>query len=222
MATDQELKRYKADTDDRIAGLIKETDSIRKQMIGMSSSFDSKNDDIKTLLGKMDELQHQLDTYWSETKRELNAMRKGGGPASQAGAALPITVPTVKDNGSETPYKEAFELFQKERYDEAIKKFTAFLSAYPKATRVPNAYFWLGESYITLGDYDKAIISFQSLVEKYPKSEMAPKALLSQAGAFEALKDKKSSITILKRVMELYPKSEEAAIAERKLRSLNL
>jgi tol-pal system protein YbgF len=220
MATNQELNRFRAETDEKIAALTKETDNLRKQMINLSSSFDGKTDDIKTILGKLDELQHQLDTYWSETKRELGGIRKGG-PA--APGAPSVIAPVVKDDSSsEVPYKDAFETFQREKYDEAVKKFTAFLESYPKAPRVPNAYFWLGESYIMLGDYDKAIVSFQVLVEKHSKSEMAPKALLSQAAAFEALKDKKSSITVLKRVIELFPKTEEAAIAERKLRSLNL
>jgi tol-pal system protein YbgF len=216
-ATDQELNRFRSETNERMANLARESDNVRKQMVSLSSSFDSKNDDIKMILGKLDELQHQLDLYWSETKRELGAVRKGT-PSNNGSSRI---MPAVKDDAFETPYKEAFEAFQKDRYDEAAKKFTAFLESYPKAPLAPNAYFWLGESYMMLRSYDKAIVSFQDLVEKYPKSEMTPKALLSQAGAFEAVKDRKSSITVLKRVIELFPKSEEAAIAERKLRNLS-
>ncbi len=216
MSTDQEFNRFRTETNERMANLARESDNVRKQMISLSSSFDSKNDDMKMILGKLDELQHQLDLYWNETKKELTAVRKG------APSDLPSKImPTVKDDAFEAPYKEAFEAFQKDRYDEAVKKFTAFLDSYPKTPLVPNAYFWLGESYMMLRSYDKAILYFQELAEKYPKSEMTPKALLSQAGAFEAVKDRKSSITVLKRVIELYPKSEEAAIAERKLRHLS-
>jgi tol-pal system protein YbgF len=220
MVTNQELDRFKAETNNRIAALTNDVDNARKQMISISSSYDRKDEDTKTILGKVDELQHQLDLYWSETKKELNAMRKGS-PATPFPPA-PSKTPAVKDDAFEAPYKEAFEAFQKDRYEDAVKKFTEFLDSYPKTPLVPNAYFWLGESYMMLRNYDKAILYFQELVEKYPKSEMTSKALLSQAGAFEAVKDRKSSITILKRVIELFPKTEEAAIAERKLRRLNL
>jgi tol-pal system protein YbgF len=214
---DQELAQFKTETSQRLSALTNETASIRKQMLNMTASTDEREDRTKTLLGKVDELQHQLDTYWRETKNEFASIRKGG-PAlpSSPGRAAPI----LRDESSEVPYKDAFDTFQKGMYSEAAQKFQAFVEADPKTSLTPNAYFWLGESYMMLRDYDKAILYFQELLDKYPKSEMASKALLSQADAFSATKDKKSSMTILKKIIELYPKTEEAAIAERKLRNL--
>ena len=119
-------------------------------------------------------------------------------------------------------YKDAFEAFQKDQYDEAIKRFSVFIESYGATPLVSNAYYWIGESYMNLKNYDKAILYFQETIDKYPKSEKAPRALLSQAEAFRLTNDKKSSITILKRVIELYPKTEEAIIAERRLRNSSL
>ena len=182
----------------------------------MTAANEEREEKMRMILGKLDEMQHQLDTYWRETKNELAALRKGG----------PVTpskeTPQAKEETNEAPYREAFEMFQKNKYDESARKFQSFVETYPKSSLVPNAYFWLGESYMMLKDYDKAILYFQELLDKYPKNPMAPKALLSQADAFSATKDKKSSMTVLKKVIKLYPKTEEAAIAERKLRNLNL
>jgi tol-pal system protein YbgF len=119
----------------------------------------------------------------------------------------------------ETAYKDAFDSFQKKSYEEAIRKFSAFVESHPGTPLVANALYWIGESYMSVKNYEKAILSFQELVDKYPKSEKVPRALLAQADAFNAVKDKKSSITVLKKVIELFPKSEEAAIAERRLRN---
>ncbi len=218
--TDQELGAFKTETSQKMAGLSREMESIRKQMFTMTASTDEKEDKTRTIMGRLDELQHQLDTYWKETKNELAAAKRGGAVAGPS-KALPA-VKDAREEDAEAPYKEAFDLYQKGLYRESVDKFTAFVQMYPKSSLAPNALYWLADSNMMLKDYDKAILSFQELLDKYPKTEMAPKALLSQADAFRGLNDKKSSMTILKKVMELYPKSEEAAIAERKLRGLNL
>lgn len=214
---DQELGQFKTETSQKLAALARETESIRKQLFSMTTTADDKEDRMKQILGKLDELEHQFDTLRKETKKEIEALRKGNGAAAQVKPTLP-----VKDEEYEAPYRDAFDTFQKGMFSEAAQKFLAYLNAYPKSPLSPNAYFWLGESFAMLKDYDKAILYFQELLDKFPKSDMAPKALLSQADAFANLKDKKSSMTILKKVIELYPKTEEAAIAERKLRNLNL
>jgi tol-pal system protein YbgF len=220
MDTDQRLNQLRTEINEKLADLTKETENIRKQLLNLSTSFDGKGDEVKTVLGKLDEMQHQLDMYRTETRNEFNLLRKGGVPGAPGPSSLE-PLPPVKDEAYEAPYKYAFESYKKGRYEDAIQKFTAFLGSYPKNPLVPNALFWLGESYTMCRDYDKAIVYYQELAEKYPKNEMAPKALLSQAKTFEAMKDKKSSMTILKKIKELFPKTEEAAIAERRLRNLN-
>jgi tol-pal system protein YbgF len=218
--TDQELVQVRAETAQRVAELSKETENIRKQMFNLNAANEEREDKMRMIMGKVDELQHQLDTYRTDTRNELMALRKGG-PAAPT-TSMKATTPEAKEETNEAPYREAFDLFQKKKYDEAVSKFLSFVETYPKSSLVANAYFWLGESCMMLKDYDKAILYFQELTDKFPKNAMAPKALLSQADAFSGMKDKKSSMTVLKKVMELYPKTEEAAIAERKLRNLNL
>ena len=94
--------------------------------------------------------------------------------------------------------------------------FAQFVKENPDSPLAPNAFYWMGESYMSGKNYEKAIVQFQEVVDKYPKSDKAGKAMLRQADAFSALGDKKSSTTLLKRVIELFPKSEEARLAEEK------
>ncbi len=218
-ALNMELNRYKSETDGKLTALAKENQTLGRQVMNMSTTADTREDKTKNMLGKIDELEHQLRTYWNETKMEISALKKSG---VKPQAALPISnVPKPVDDAKyETSYREAFDAFQKGAYDEAVSKFSQFIAAYNNTPLAPNAYFWLGESYMSLRNYDNAILNFQEVCDKYPKSDKVPRAMLSQAEAFSYLKDKKSSITIFKKVMELYPKSEEAVIAERKLRNL--
>ncbi|MEI6152466.1 MAG: tol-pal system protein YbgF [Deltaproteobacteria bacterium] len=215
-----ELNRYKAETDGKLSALSKDSQTLGKQVVNMSASADNRENNAKMMLGKLDELEHQLQVYWNETKTEINALKKSGTKPQANAPIAPIPQP-VDDAKYEASYREAFDTFQKGSYEESVEKFTHFIAKYSKTPLAPNAYFWLGESYMNLKNYDNAILNFQEVCDKYPKSDKVPRALLSQAEAFSYLKDKKSSITIFKKVIELYPKSEEAIIADRKLRNLN-
>jgi tol-pal system protein YbgF len=214
-----ELQELKQDTDTKLSKMSKENEAMSKQVVNMYSLMESRDDKIKGLTGKIDELDYQLRAYWAETKSALAASKKPDDkPSSQTTQAQKPSQQAI-DAKYEDLYKDAFETFQKGKYEEAIKMFSTFIDSYGTTPLVSNAYYWIGESYMNLKNYDKAILYFQETIDKYPKSEKAPRALLSQAEAFRLTNDKKSSITILKRVIELYPKTEEAIIAERRLRN---
>jgi tol-pal system protein YbgF len=223
----QDFRSYKASTDARLSKLEKDVSALsqsmrsveeltRKQFLDLSMSSESNDEKIKTILGRLDELDSQLRTYWGETKgelKELKGVRSAGGAPQKRGSAAP------QGNYDEL-YKRAFDAFQKGQYEDSVRAFSDFVQAYPDTPLVPNARYWTGEAYMNLKDQEKAIVSFQEVIDKYPNSEKAPRALLRQAEAFGDLGDKKSSTTLLKRVIELYPKSDEARIAERLLRNL--
>jgi tol-pal system protein YbgF len=220
-STAYELEQFKEEVNSKLSAITKEQENLRRQFITYSSTSENREDRVRTVLGRIDELDHQLQTYWKETKAELTILKA---ESIKARAPVQSLQPTASQNEVkyETVYKEAFDAFQKGSYDEAADKFSGFITGYPANPLVPSAYYWLGESYMGLRNYEKAIVSFQEIIDKYPTSDKASRALLSQAEAFSRAKDEKSSITILKKVIELYPKSEEAAIAERKLRNLGL
>ncbi len=223
----QEFRAYKDSTDARLSRIEKNVSTLsesvrsvedltRKQFLDLSMAQESNGEKIKTILGRLDELDSQLRTYWSETKGELRELKGPKSPgAQQKKGAAAVTKPNYDEL-----YKQAFDAFQKGQYDDSIRAFSEFLQAYPDTPLVPNARYWMGEAYMNLKDQEKAIVSFQEVIDKYPNSEKAPRALLRQAEAFGELGDKKSSTTLLKRVVELYPKSDEARIAERLLRNL--
>lgn len=210
--------QFKRDTEAKLARIEKEQENLSKQVVSMYSSVDNRDEKIRNIMGKLDELDYQIKTYWAETKTMAVTKKKPDElPPISTKGPKPATAPT--DPKYETTYKEAFESFQRGQYDEAVNRFTTFTETYSGTPLASNAFYWIGECYMNLKNYDKAILYFQEVIDKYPKSEKAPRALLSQAEAFRLTNDKKSSTTLLKRVIELYPKSEEASIAERKLRN---
>lgn len=228
MSNQDELTQLRQELDAKLANMAKENEALSKQVVNVYSAMESRDEKIKGLMGKIDELEYQLRTYWAETNsaladtKKLVAARKNQDDTNVQTQSPGTSGQTTVDAKYEDAYKDAFDTFQKGKYEEAVKRFSAFIESYSGTPLASNAYYWIGESYLSLKNYDKAILYFQEVIDKYPKSEKAPRALLSQSEAFRQINDKKSSITLLKRVIELYPKTEEATIAERKLRNSNL
>jgi tol-pal system protein YbgF len=220
--------QFKQATDARLAKIEKEQENLSKQVVNMYSSVDNRDEKIRNIMGKLDELEYQIKTYWAESRTgALTKRSPDQGPNITTSTSTPEPkgktpakiAPPKTDERYEEAYKEAFDSFQRGQYETSIAKFTAFTETYSGTPLASNAFYWIGESYMNLKNYDKAILYFQEVIDKYPKSEKAPRALLSQAEAFRLTNDKKSAVTLLKRIIELYPKSEEAIIAERKLRN---
>jgi tol-pal system protein YbgF len=216
-----EQTSYMQKTDARIARLEKEIkglektvgtpdEGLRKQVVDLSVAGESRDEKIKGILGKIDELESQLRAYWEEMKAELKDLKKGRGGVGPASGGATGAV--------EGMYKQGFDAFQKGDYADGVALFTQFVRQNPDSSLTPNAYYWMGECYMGMKDHQKAIVQFQEVVEKFPRSEKAARAMLRQAEAFAALGDKKSSTTLLKRVIELFPKTEEGMLADKMLR----
>ncbi|MDO9080751.1 MAG: tetratricopeptide repeat protein, partial [Desulfuromonadales bacterium] len=55
-----------------------------------------------------------------------------------------------------------------------------FIKARPQSELVPNAYYWIGESYYSEKNFENAIVQFQDVIEKYPTHSKASAALYKQ------------------------------------------
>lgn len=215
-------------TDARLSKLENETSTLsqsvrsleeltHKQFLDLSISLESKDEKMKTILGKLDELDSQVGTYWGETKGELKELK--GAKTAESTAKEPC-IATGRLRGTVQASLRCF--FPEGSLPGRNTSFLRVRAGLPDTPLIPNALYWEGESYMNLKDQEKAIVNFQEVITKYPKSEKAPRALLRQAEAYGGLGDKKSSTILLKRVIELYPKSDEAPIGERLLRNLGV
>ena len=60
----------------------------------------------------------------------------------------------------------------------AVKIYEHVITKYPKNPRGDQAHYYLGQSYLQLGEKDKAIQTFKKLVARYPQSDFIPDAYL--------------------------------------------
>ncbi len=117
-------------------------------------------------------------------------------------------------------YSEAFDLYQKKRYDEARKRFEELIKRFPDEKLAGNAQFWIAESYYAEKNYEDAILNYETLIKKYPNSEKIATAYLKEAYSFIAIGDEKTGRVLLERVISKYPDTQEAKAARKKLDEL--
>ena len=208
--TDARLSRLEKEIKDLQKAVGSPETGMRKQVVDLSIASENRDEKIKTILGRLDELDSQLRAYWEDMKIQLRELKTKEGADNPSGGAK---------GAPEDVYKQGFDAFQKGAYKDAVPLFMQFVQQNPKAPLAPNAYYWMGESFMDLKAYEKAIVQFQEVIDRFPKSDKAARAMLRQAEAFADIGDKKSSTTALKRVIELFPRTEEARLADRALRS---
>jgi len=117
-------------------------------------------------------------------------------------------------------YQNALKLLEARKFRQAEEAFINFSSRHAQSKFLPNAGYWLGETYYSQQRYDDAILAFQDVVKKYPEHAKAAAALLKTAYSYERLTDALNARFYLQQLLENYPSSEPAALAQSALARL--
>lgn len=192
----------------------------------------------RQLLGKVEELEHQLNQakdrerkLYLDMDQRLGQLESGGGSYSTGGitplppndSATPdyttSRISTGNDSvgAEEAQYRTAFNLLKDKRYSESIAAFEAFLSAYPQSDLAPNAQYWMGESNYVAGRYEQAARAFDKVRTDYPDSSKVGDASLKLGFAYRALGKITVAKTVLSDVVNNFPGTKAAQLAQDQL-----
>jgi tol-pal system protein YbgF len=114
-------------------------------------------------------------------------------------------------------YKNALSDYAKGNYDLAIDGFRNYIALYPKTSLIPNAQYWLGESYYSQRKYDDAIKEFEHFVTQHPDNSKVASALLKQGYAYLELGNASRGRAVLSALVKRFPRSPEARLAKERL-----
>ena len=119
----------------------------------------------------------------------------------------------------EEVYTKALGDYTKGNYDLAISGFRSYVTFYPKTSLVPNAQYYLADSYYSKGrdHYTQAIREFDKLIKDYPDSAKVPGAMLKQGYAYLELGETAQGQRVLRELKTKFPKSREARLAEERV-----
>jgi tol-pal system protein YbgF len=110
--------------------------------------------------------------------------------------------------------KDEFEvgrgLYRQGQYEAAQNAFASFLQKSPKDARVPDATFWLGETFSQRGRHREAAEQYLKLSTDYPKSPRAAEGLLRLGMSLSALGAKEQACATFQEVGRKYPAASAA------------
>lgn len=118
----------------------------------------------------------------------------------------------IADSGNteKALYDKALALYYAEKPEQARKHFRNFIDEYPDSQLVPNAWYWLAETYYTEKDFPQAILGFRQILDKFPEDPKAPDALLKIGYSYERLNDFRNALFYLGVLTQDYPDSSAA------------
>lgn len=141
-------------------------------------------------------------------------------PGPEGGVVLPgvMIAPRDEDAGggvsAETAYQLAAGDFKRGHYNLAAAGFANFLEQHPDAKQVPDAIYWLGESYRSQGMNARAVQVWEMEAESFPRHESTPQALLALGETYRAMDNIPAAEKALKRLIASFPVSDEAGRAK--------
>lgn len=201
--------------------------ALRKGDADLQANIDSLKSDIQIMAGKLDDQgiaakkpAEELARYREDSDRRIVALEDRIVKLQVALDELNKRMKEVAQTGatantaSDALYLKGLEAFKAGDMPGARTQLNSFIEKNSSHDLVPNARYWIGETYYGEKNYEQAILEFQEVVKQYPKKEKAPAAMLKQALSFKALKDLKSTQYLLKRLIADYPKSDEAKKAK--------
>ena len=101
-------------------------------------------------------------------------------------------------------------------YFNAEQAFKGFVSKFPNNEKMPDAYYWLGESLFVREMYPDAILAYGEVLKKYKKHKRASGSLLKIGLSFSYLDKKKESCDALQKIVKQYPDSEQDVLKKTK------
>jgi len=104
-------------------------------------------------------------------------------------------------------FDAAYASFSQKQYDQAEMGFRRFLQSNPRDKLVPEATFWLGETYLQRGRYREAAEQFLNVSAEHPDASKAPDALLRLGISLNGIGAKDRACAVFSELDRKYPQA---------------
>lgn len=126
----------------------------------------------------------------------------------QAPARERMSVAATTTDGPRAQYETAVSLLQSKEYEGAEMGFRQFLQSHPRDRLVPDATYFLGESYLSRGRYREAAEQYLKVTTDYGRSGRAPAGMVKLAVSLNALGARDQACATLAEVGRKYPQAD--------------
>ncbi|MBM6579639.1 tol-pal system protein YbgF [Microvirga sp. BT689] len=140
----------------------------------------------------------------------LDYGESGRAAAMPQGAIVERPGPSVAATSVGSPrsdFDSAYASFTQKQYDQAEMGFRRFLQSNPRDKLVPEATFWLGETYLQRSRYREAAEQFLNVSAEHPDAAKAPDALLRLGISLNGLGAKDRACAVFAELDRKYPQA---------------
>ena len=129
------------------------------------------------------------------------------GGASQPMASVPVSpsVAAVGNGSARDSYDLAYGLVLQKQFDQAEMAFRNFLQSHPRDKLVPDATYWLGETYYRRGRYPDAVEQYVKIYKTFGTARIAPESMLKMSMALRSMSQPEQACRTLAALGQKYP-----------------
>lgn len=183
--------------------------------------------DVQQQLVQIQELSGQSQRRLAELKRQMDDRSErlaliDTTPAAPVPAASADTARPAPPAGTPTPdqlFQSSLQELRRGSLATARVGFREFLRTYPTHAQVPDALYFMGETF-AVENADSAAAYYRQVVERFPNSERAPSGLYKTGLLAEQHQNRAAARAAWQRVVQQYPRSPEANLARDRLAAL--
>jgi len=180
----------------------------RKSGADMAVDLEKAQNDVATLRGQIEVLQHRLDALEKQSQDQQKALEA----ANQFVAQRQKELEHPTDRGA--LYNLARQKLDAGQPAQARALFQDFLNRYPKDELAANAQYWLGESYYGEKKWNDAIVEFQKVLKEHRGSDKVPDALLKIGMSFQNQGDCQNALLFYEEVQQSHKTAPAAKTAK--------
>jgi tol-pal system protein YbgF len=170
--------------------------------------------EIQRQLVQIQELTGQSQQRLSELRAQLE--QRPAVPLTAAGGEQPAGAPAEGLPGPNQLFALGLEQLRRGSPQAARTAFEQLIASYADHERVPDAWYFIGDSWGTAAP-DSAAAAYERVVQQHTTSPRVPGALYKLGLLAERRGDRDAARVYYQRVLADYPRSEEAALAREKL-----
>jgi len=174
---------------------------------------------LQELTGQSQQRLTELRTQLEARGAEISATSSAPPPAAGGDTTRPAAPAPAPAASADEMYEASVAQLRRGSTATARTGFKQLLQSHPTSERVPDAIYFLGQSFAAESP-DSAAAYYKQVVERYPQSPRASAALYNLGLLAERRKDVAGAKDAYQRVVRQYPRSGEAALARDRLKAL--
>jgi len=200
----QELAEKLQRQSEELNKLLDEARRLTTSLADSSQKSDRLQADLLMFQGKLEEtqrvvdaLQKQFGEYRAQSDTHLEQL---------SNTISTIKNPPLPDN-PDGLFAEAQRKLEGREYNEARRRFEAFVNRYPTDARAARAQLSIGEAYFQEQKFANSLIALRKVIDNFPKSEEVETALFKSGQAFFLIKKCTEARTFFQELLRLYPRT---------------